>query len=88
MMSVTVSDDGQRQHVKGSDYCSITENIGSSSWSLPHKSQFVFILDLRVGFILSSDPSELKIYELHNSNLQFVQLISFRVRIRSFYQTW
>ena len=82
MMSVTISDDGKRQHVKGSDYSSIAENIGSSSWSLPHKSQLVFILDLRVGFIPSSDPSESKtIEELHHDSLHFAELISFRVRI-------
>ena len=71
-MSVTISDDDQRQHVKGSDYCSITENTGSSSWSLPHKSQLFFILDLRVGFIPSSDPSESKIIEElhHDSGLE------------------
>ena len=87
MMSVTINDNSQRQHVKGSDYCSITENIGSSSWYLPHKSRSFFILELRAEFVQSTDPEESKIIEeLHNYSLHFVQLISVRVRIRSFYQ--
>ena len=53
---VTISNKEQWQQEQGSDYCSITEKMGSSSWSVLYKITTVFMLYL--WFILKSDPSE------------------------------